>query len=167
MSEISINIITSLLRDATQLHHFNYVIKRYKKYVIESERLFKIFKDRAQVVMQMHSSPKEANFIQEMLEEVESERNSRLEFLKISGKPIRDIFDTPYFRRERGLTEGDNRTNVKESVVIDKPCAPIGIKPPVDDVNQKLDRIENKLDTLIMILSGLADSPVSVDNINQ
>lgn len=112
MSTISINIILSSLEEATQFHHFNYVIKRYKKCIIESEKLFNIFKGRAILVMNTHSSPKEANIIHDMLEDLESERDLRIQFLKSSGKPIIDAYDVP--NRERELAERNQKIELKE-----------------------------------------------------
>lgn len=155
MSNISLSIIVSCLEEATQPHHFNYVVKRYKKYLLESEKLFNIFKDRAIVAIQNHTHPKDASELQLMIDELGLERKARTNFLVSVGKPIVDIFAQKLSQEEKQKIE---RKAIKEAKIERKAVKELVIKseeisesimPINSDISDRLRKVEEKLDLLI------------------
>lgn len=149
MSEISINIIISSLNEAIHIYHFNYVLKRYKRYVIDSERLYTLFKNRVELVIEKHATPKEAVALQDMLEEIETDRRNRIEFLISSGKPVVDIFNTVI--KSDNKVEAPKKTKTKAVIQSEE------VEPKLENfakISQRLDRLEGKLDIIISMLSS-------------
>lgn len=102
---LSYNIILSLIKDATRIYDFNFLIKKYRKFILESPRLINMLNERAAVFMENHSTPKEAQALYEILEELKEDSANRIEYLKMANIKPFDIMDQSTIESERNKSK--------------------------------------------------------------
>lgn len=133
---LSYNIILSLLQDSTTIYSFNFLIRKYKKFILESPKLLDMIESRINIVIEKHSTPKEAQQLYEVLEELKEEAQNRKEYLKMANIKPFDIMNQSILCDEREKLKEERKKELENRRIQ---------KEEMYQNSQKINKIEIKL----------------------